>query len=277
VEGTLYVVGSPIGNLEDITFRALRILKEVDFIAAEDTRHTQILLDRYGLKKPLISYHEHNEKTQSLRLIRLLHQGKNIALVSDAGTPTLSDPGFRLVREAVRERLRAVPIPGPSAVTACLSVSGLPTDRFVFEGFLPSKKKQRRERLRELSRERRTLILFEAPHRLRKSLLDLLEVFGDREVTMGREVTKMFEEFFHGRLKDLTDRLDREEIRGESTLLIGGLEGREELPPGELNREIKNLKRKGMRIKEIAEVLGEKYSYPKREIYQQALKSRGGN
>ncbi|HXL09667.1 MAG TPA: 16S rRNA (cytidine(1402)-2'-O)-methyltransferase, partial [Candidatus Bathyarchaeia archaeon] len=201
--GTLYIVATPIGNLEDITLRALRVLKEVDVIAAEDTRHTQILLNHHGIRTPLTSYHEHNERTKAQELVTRLEQGKDIALVSDAGTPAISDPGFRLVVEAIRAAIRIIPVPGASALTAVLSASGLPTDRFIFEGFLPAKKKQRRERLHTLRDETRTLIFYEAPHRLRDALDDVHELLGNRETVLAREVSKVHEEFLRGPISEL--------------------------------------------------------------------------
>ena len=272
--GTLYVVATPIGNLEDITLRALRVLKEVDLIAAEDTRHTRTLLDRYGIARPVTSYHEHNEKTKARALVERLKRGQSIALVSDAGTPLLSDPGYRLVREAITAEISVVPLPGPSAMTALLSVSGLATDRFVFEGFLPARRRERRERLGALREEKRTMVFYEAPHRLKESLGDLLEILGDREAVMGREITKIHEEFLRGRLSEMRARVESEEPRGEITLAVGGSEG-EAAPAQELiTAEIEQLRKKGLRVKEIAELLGEKFSRPKREIYRLALEKK---
>ena len=271
MSGILYIVATPIGNLEDITLRALRILKEVDLIAAEDTRHTKTLLNHYGIHTPLTSYHDHNEKTKAHALVARLEQGENVALVSDAGTPTLSDPGYRLVRESVEAGVNVVPVPGASALTAVLSASGLPTDRFVFEGFLSAKKRERRERLQGLREESRTLVFYEAPHRLKGSLQDLLEVLGDREVVLGREVTKIYEEFIRGRLSEVTALAGSREWRGEITLVVKGSEGRKAPADDLLTAEIQRLRRKGMRVKEIAELLGERFSYPKREVYRLAL------
>jgi len=274
VGGVLYIVATPIGNLEDITLRALRVLKEVDLIAAEDTRHTRALLDRYGVARPVTSYHEHNEKTKAHALVGRLKRGQSIALVSDAGTPVLSDPGYRLVREAIKAAIPVVPLPGPSAMTALLSVSGLATDRFVFEGFLPARRRERRERLGALREEKRTMVFYEAPHRLKESLGDLLEILGDREAVMGREITKIHEEFLRGRLSEMRARVESEKPRGEITLAVGGSEG-EAAPAQELiTAEIEQLRKKGLRVKEIAELLGEKFSRPKREIYRLALEKK---
>ena len=269
--GMLYIVATPIGNLEDITLRALRVLKEVDVIAAEDTRHTQILLSHHDIHTPLTSYHEHNEKTKAQDLVARLARGQNIALVSDAGTPAISDPGFRLVVQAIRAGVRIIPIPGASALTAVLSATGLPTDRFVFEGFLPAKKKQRRERLQILRDEIRTLIFYEAPHRLRDALEDIHELLGNREAVLAREVSKIHEEFLRGPISELVRGLGGGDVRGEVTLIISGSAGESRANEDLLKAEIRELKRKGLRVKEIAEVLGEKFGYPKKDIYRLAL------
>ncbi len=269
--GTLYIVATPIGNLEDVTLRAIRVLKEVDLIAAEDTRHTRKLLAHFGIATKLDSYYDEVEAEKAPLLVKELKNGKSIALVSDAGTPTLSDPGFRLVREAVLAGVSVIPVPGPSALLAVLSVSGLPTDRFVFEGFLPGKKRERRERLQRLRLEERTLIFYEAPQRLRATLQDMLELFGDRELVLGREVTKLYEEFVRGRISAAIAAIDRKEPRGEITLVVAGFAG-EKIPLEDVIRtEIKELRQKGLRVKEIAEVLGEKFSYPKKDIYRLVL------
>lgn len=269
--GILYIVATPIGNLEDITLRALRVLKEVDVIAAEDTRHTQILLNHYAIQTPLTSYHEHNERTKAEALVKRLLQGEDMALVSDAGTPSISDPGFRLVVQAVRAGIQIIPLPGASALTAVLSASGLPTDRVVFEGFLPAKKKQRREKLQALRDEARTLVFYEAPHRLTEALDDVHELLGDREAVLAREVSKVHEEFLRGRVSELIRVLRRREIRGEVTLIISGSAGESRVTEDRLKAEIRELHLRGMRVKEIAEVLGEKFGYPKKEIYRLAL------
>jgi 16S rRNA (cytidine1402-2'-O)-methyltransferase len=268
--GILYIVATPIGNLDDITLRALRVLQEVDVIAAEDTRHTQILLDHYSIRTPLTSYHEHNEKTKAVELVKRLAAGHNVAVVSDAGTPAISDPGFRLAAAAVHRGIRIVPIPGASALTAVLSASGLPTDRFIFEGFLPAGKKARRARLQALRDETRTLVFYEAPHRLKESLADMVEVLGNREGVLAREVTKVHEEFVRGVLEQLASAVGGE-VRGELTLVIRGSTGESRVDEDRLKREIRELKGSGLRIKEIAEILGERFGYPKKEIYRLAL------
>jgi 16S rRNA (cytidine1402-2'-O)-methyltransferase len=216
------VVSTPIGNLEDITLRALRVLKEVDLIAAEDTRRTRKLLSYYDIHTPLTSYFAHNEARKGTRLITQLKEGKRIALVADAGTPGISDPGYRLLQSAWREGLQVVPIPGVSAVTTALSVSGLPSQEFVFCGFLPPKSKKRREVLARLRAESRTAILFESPHRLAATLADMEEILGERQILVARELTKMFEELIRGTPTQIRQKLGERKPRGEFTLIIEG-------------------------------------------------------
>ena len=218
--GCLYLVGTPIGNLEDITLRALRILKEVDQIACEDTRHTQKLLNHYEIRKPLISYHEHNEMTRAPELLISLEQGAKIALVSDAGMPLVSDPGHRLVTLCLRHHVPVVPVPGPSAVLASLAASGLPNEEFLFVGFLPARTGERRRALERLRIEDRTIILYEAPHRITECVADAREVLGNRNACIAREVTKLHEEFRRGKLSELFASLEDRPAKGEITLLI---------------------------------------------------------
>ncbi|OLC96315.1 MAG: 16S rRNA (cytidine(1402)-2'-O)-methyltransferase [Acidobacteria bacterium] len=222
--GCLYLVGTPIGNLEDITLRALRILKEVDQIACEDTRHTQKLLTHYAIRKPLVSYHEHNELTRAPELVVALEQGAKIALVSDAGTPLVSDPGHRLVTLCLRHHIPVVPIPGPSALLASLSASGLGNEEFLFVGFLPARSGERRRALERLRIEDRTVILYEAPHRIAECVADAREILGDRPACLAREVTKLHEEFRRGKLSQIAASLKERPARGEITLLIGPAE-----------------------------------------------------
>ena len=217
----MYLVATPIGNLEDITLRALRILKESDQIACEDTRHTQKLLNHYHIQKSLVSYHEHNEMTRAPELVVAMEGGARIALVSDAGMPLVSDPGYRLVTLALRHRLAVVPVPGPSALLAALSASGLPNEEFLFAGFLPARSGERKRALERLRIEDRTMILYEAPHRIEETLAAALEVLGDRPACLAREVTKMHEEFRRGTLSELAASLAERPARGEITLLIG--------------------------------------------------------
>jgi len=227
--GTLYLVGTPIGNMEDITLRALRILKEVDLIACEDTRHTVQLLDHYGIEKMTVSYHEHNELTRAAELIVHLEQGDNIAMVSDAGMPGVSDPGYRLIALAVRHHIKVVPVPGASAFLSALVASGLPTDSFRFSGFLPAKEGARRTLLEAIRQSPRTQIFYEAPHRIVEALRDVVELLGpDRHIVVAREVTKLHEEFLRGRAEDVLATLQkRGEVKGEITLLIGKPDGTE--------------------------------------------------
>src|ERR1700746_3628537 len=221
--GCLYLVATPIGNLEDITLRALRILKEVDQIACEDTRHTQKLLQHDNIQKPLVSYHEHNELTRAPELVVSMEQGAQIALVRDAGVPLVSDPGDRLVALCLRHHIPVIPIPGPSALLAALSASGLPNEEFLFAGFLPARSGERRRALERLRIEDRTIILYEAPHRIEDTLSDAREVLGDRPACLAREVTKLHEEFRRGTLSELAASLSDKPARGEITLLIGAV------------------------------------------------------
>jgi 16S rRNA (cytidine1402-2'-O)-methyltransferase len=223
--GCLYVVATPIGNLEDITLRALRILKEADAIACEDTRQTLKLLSHFDIQKRLISYHEHNELTRAPEIVIELEQGAKIALVSDAGTPAISDPGHRLVSLCVRHGIKVVPLPGPSAFVAALAASGMPVEEFAFVGFLPARQSARRKALRALASEPRTLALYEAPHRLSDTLDDALEILGNRPAVVAREITKMYEEFLRGHLEDIAAAVRKKAARGEITLLIGAADG----------------------------------------------------
>jgi 16S rRNA (cytidine1402-2'-O)-methyltransferase len=221
--GCLYLVATPIGNLEDITLRALRILKVVDQIACEDTRHTLKLLNHYHIQKPLVSYHEHNEMTRAPELVLAMEQGAQIALVSDAGMPLVSDPGYRLVTLSLRHHLPVVPIPGAAALLAALSASGLPNEEFLFAGFLPARSGERRRALERLHIEDRTIIFYEAPHRIEETLADAREILGDRPACLAREVTKLHEEFRRGTLSELAASLSEKPVRGEITLLIGAV------------------------------------------------------
>jgi len=220
--GLLYVVSTPIGNLEDITLRALRVLKEVDMVASEDTRHTGLLLKHYGIKKRLESYHDFNKERKAPALIEELKSGRSLAVTSDAGTPGISDPCYLLVKLAIQENIRVIPIPGASALLSALVVSGLPTDRFTFEGFLPVKSGRRRKRLEELHEEKRTLIFYESPHRLLKTLQDISEILGERKMIVARELTKKFEEIKRGTPAEIKDYFQKSKVRGELVLVIEG-------------------------------------------------------
>jgi len=225
VRGALYVVATPIGNLEDISHRAARILEGVDCIAAEDTRTSGVLLAHLGIKKPMVSYHSYNERRRVDELVSRLRNGETVAVITDAGTPAISDPACALVRAAVEAGIRVIPIPGASAVLAALVASGLPTDRFVFEGFLPVKK-GRATRLRMLKEEPRTIVVYEAPHRVERTLHDLAETLGDRQAVLARELTKKFEEIRRGVLSDLLEGVRRKPPKGEMVIVIQGANGR---------------------------------------------------
>jgi 16S rRNA (cytidine1402-2'-O)-methyltransferase len=218
--GCLYLVSTPIGNLEDITLRALRLLREADVIACEDTRQTQKLLNHFEIRKRLVSYHEHNEIMRAAELVIELEQGAKVALVSDAGTPVLSDPGYHLVALCLRHRIPVVPIPGPSAVLAALSASGLPIEEFLFLGFLPARTGPRRKALMNLRAERRAVVLYEAPHRIEEMLRDACQILGDRHAVLGREITKLHEEFLRGTLGELAEAASKRKLRGEITVVL---------------------------------------------------------
>jgi 16S rRNA (cytidine1402-2'-O)-methyltransferase len=220
--GSIYVVSTPIGNLEDITLRALRILKEVSLIAAESRSRTRKLCTHYGIKTPVTTYNAHNQHYKGRELIEKANSGLDIALVSDAGTPGLSDPGSRLIREAIQAGILLVPVPGVSAPLTALSISGLPTDRFVFVGFLPNKQGRRRRELEGLRQEPRTMIFFESPHRLIKMLSDVFEILGDREIALAKEMTKVYEDVGRGRISRILSLLKDTEIRGEYTIIVQG-------------------------------------------------------
>jgi len=263
--GCLYLVGTPIGNLEDITLRALRILKEVDQIACEDTRHTQKLLAHYEIHKPLVSYHEHNEMTRAPELVIELEQGAKIALVSDAGMPLVSDPGHRLVSLCLRHHIPVVPIPGPSALLASLSASGLPGEEFLFVGFLPARSGERRRALERLRIEDRTLILYEAPHRIAECVVDAREILGDRPACLAREITKLHEEFIRGKLSEIGAALKERPARGEITLLIGSA------PANEARSHVDSAQSLAARVEELMH----QAKLDRKEALKLAAKERG--
>ncbi|MEB3293795.1 MAG: 16S rRNA (cytidine(1402)-2'-O)-methyltransferase [Synechococcales bacterium] len=270
---TLYIVGTPIGNLEDMTFRAIQVLQQVDAIAAEDTRHTGKLLHHFQMKTPQISYHDHNRTSRIPELLRRLQQGQAIALVTDAGMPCVSDPGYELVKAAAEAGYAVVPIPGVTAVITALAGSGLPSDRFTFEGFLPAKEKERLKQLQTLVTETRTLIFYEAPHRLRETLQAMATVLGDsREMTIARELTKLHEEFWRGTLATAIQHYQQRDPQGEYTLVVKGAVI--ETPPlteTVLRQELLDLIRQGSSRSQASRQLAEQTGLSRRQIYQLAL------
>lgn len=279
---TLYVVATPIGNLEDLSARAARILRDVNVIASEDTRHSRLLLQRYDIHTPLVSYHEHNERSRARELLRRLQAGESVALVSDAGTPVLSDPGFTLVRQAIAAGVPVVPVPGASAITAALSVAGLPADRFVFLGFLPRRSGERRRALEAVARIPWALVLFEAPHRVVHTLRDLHAVLGDREVAVMRELTKKFEEVVRGTVSAVADRMQQTPPRGELTVVVGGGEpvggvvpDRGEIPAGDPVAHLRALLASRRSLKDAAREVAQVYRLRRRAVYEMALELQG--
>jgi len=281
--GCLYVVATPIGNLEDISMRALRILKEADVVACEDTRQTLKLLSHFDISKRLVSYHEHNEMTRAAEIVIELEQGAKVALVSDAGTPAISDPGHRLVSLCLRHGIRVVPVPGASAFVAALAASGMPIEQFVFVGFVPPRPTERRKALRALASDTRTLALYEAPHRLLDTLEDILEILGNRPAVVAREVTKLYEEFQRGHIEDLIEAARKKAPRGEITLLIGPPDGHVPHPAAAtgdrvpLARRVEEIMRergldRKMALKQVARERG----LTRREAYKQLLITREG-
>lgn len=281
VKGCLYLVATPIGNLEDISVRALRILREVDLIACEDTRHTQKLLSHFDIRQPMLSYHEHNESKRAPELLSKLEEGATIALVTDAGTPIVSDPGYRLVALCVEKGISVIPIPGPSAVVAALSASGLQTEKFTFIGFLPARTSERRKALQALKSEGATLVIFEAPHRLIASLQDMLEILGNRQAVIAREITKIHEEFLRGRVDHLLQGLSGNSPRGEITIVLGPPELRVEdavsgvsaaQPISERVSEI--MRQQGIDQKVALKQAARERGLTRREAYRQMIASR---
>ncbi|HVW09686.1 MAG TPA: 16S rRNA (cytidine(1402)-2'-O)-methyltransferase [Bryobacteraceae bacterium] len=275
--GRLYVVSTPIGNLEDITYRAVRILKEVDWVACEDTRTTRRLLDHYGISKPTVSYHEHNETGRAAELIGRIEQGESGALVSDAGTPLLSDPGYRLVRAAADAGIRVEALPGPSALLAGLVVSGLPTDRFLFAGFLPVKPGQRRHLLESMADEAATLVFYEAPHRIVEALEDIAATLGDRRVVVARELTKIHEEVLRGAADEVRESLiARDAVRGEFVVMIAKAEtpagGADDTP---IEVTIETLIGAGIERMEAIKTVARERGLSKREVYKLISGPRG--
>lgn len=262
------MVATPIGNLDDISARALRTLREVDLIACEDTRHTRKLLDRYGITTPLVSYHEHNERSRAAELVAGLQAGKNIALVSDAGTPLIADPGYRLVEQARELAIAVSPVPGPSALLAALSASGLPTDSFFFHGFLPAKQGQRRKLLEELKPLDATLVFYEAPHRILETLDDIDAILGPRRVVLARELTKIHEEFLRGTPRELQSALsERPSVKGEITLMIAK-SATVEMDESPLEEAVEKLIESGVPRMQALKTVARSRGLSKREVYK---------
>ncbi len=277
-QGMLYIVSTPIGNLEDITQRAIRVLKEVSIIAAEDTRHTQKLLNHYQIETHQTSYHDHNKEEKAELLISKLKEGKDAALVCDAGTPGVSDPGYYLIKRAIEENIKVVPVPGVSAVIAGLSVSGLPTDRFVFEGFLPQKKNARIERLKKLEKEERTIILYEAPHRFIKTLKDIHDILGNRRMAVARELTKIHEEIVRGTVEEIIKAFEGKKIRGEVTIILEGAKREAEQKIEGIKEAIQRIiNEEGVSRSEAARRVAIRLGISKKEAYKESLKVGGAD
>jgi len=269
--GTLYVVATPIGNLEDLTLRAVRVLREVALIACEDTRRTARLLQAHQISTPTTSFFEHNERWKGDRILRALREGRDVALVSDAGTPGISDPGFRLVREARAEGLAVVPVPGASAAVAALSVSGLPTDRFLFVGFLPARTHARRQALEGVAPQRETLVVYEAPTRVLATLSDMIELWGDRDAFLCREATKIHEEYVRGSLSALRASLaQRSEVKGEIVLVVEGA-GEPTVPDADAETVYAALAAEGLTRREAVKETARRLGLPAREVYRRVL------
>lgn len=277
--GTLYLVGTPIGNLEDITFRALEVLKQVTWIAAEDTRHTGKLLHHFQIATPQISYHDHNRRGRLPDLLQRLRQNQSIALVTDAGMPGISDPGYELVAACVEAEIPVVPIPGVSAVTTALCAAGLPSDRFVFEGFLAAKGSERRARLEALQTEARTIVFYEAPHRLLQTLQDLLDWMGaNRSIAVARELTKLHEQFWRGSLAEAVVYHQSHPVQGEYTLVLAGHQAAPlQLSEAALLTELQQLIQQGLSRSQASRQLAEQTAVPRRQLYQLALTLPGAD
>lgn len=270
MKGTLYIVSTPIGNLEDITLRALKVLKDVDVIAAEDTRHSSKLLSHYGISKPLVSYWGENEKVKSEEVLTRLRAEQSVALISDAGTPGISDPGSVLIEKAVGEGITVISVPGPSALVAAISISGLLIKEFTFIGFLPPKRTQRQKMLKDLSLEKRTLIFYEAPHRIFKTLGDMSEIFGERKAALVKEITKIHEEALRGSLADIVRMLHNTTIAGEYVIIVEGKK-REDVSFEDAVGEVRVLMKKGRGRKEAVRLVSEQYGLSKKELYERSL------
>ncbi len=271
MKGILFIVSTPIGNLEDITLRALRVLKEVDVIAAEDTRHSIKLLEHHGISKPMISYWGEKEKVRSEEVIQKLKSGQSVALISDSGTPGISDPGIVLIRKAIEDGIDVVPVPGPTAFVSALSISGFSTEEIIFSGFLPAKQSQRQKVLKELSFQKRTLVIYEAPHRILRSITDMKEIFGERKAVIIKEMTKIHEKIIRGSISEILESLKDSKIAGEYVIVV---EGRPEVNQANVEDaliEIRSLMKKGLSRKDAVKRIAEEYSLSKKELYNRSL------
>lgn len=276
MKGKLYIVSTPIGNLEDITLRAIRILKEVDLIACEDTRVTKKLLSHYQIHKPLTSYHEYNEREKAEKLLPMLESGKSIAVVSDAGTPGVSDPGYRLVSLASEKDIEVISVPGPSAAIATLSVSGLPTSSFIFLGFLPKSDKKRREFLESVREYTQTIIFYESPNRVIETLKSMVETLGNRRVSVSREITKMFEETLRGEISQVIQILEqREGTKGEFTIVLEGKSNESEASDAIINEKLELYKERGLSLKDTVKEVSRNLRVSKSKTYKKALEVWG--
>ncbi len=268
--GKLYIVATPIGNLEDMSLRAVRILREVDLIAAEDTRHSIKLLNHFGISKPLISYWSEREKVKTEAIMEKLDSGLSVALISDAGTPGISDPGAVLINRAIENGISIIPVPGPSALIAALCASGLPSEEFIFIGFLPPKHVQRQKKLRELNLEPRTVIFYEAPHRICETLFDIRQIFGKRKAALAKEISKLHEEILRGGISDIINMLETRTIAGEYVIIVEGHK-KEEVSSAEALDEIRLLIKKGLGRKEAVRKVAEQYGLSKKSLYDMSL------
>lgn len=273
MSGNLFIVATPIGNLNDLTNRIRSVIEECNFVLAEDTRVTIKILNHLNIKKEMFSCHEHNESDRTRALAQAAAEGQSVALISDAGTPLISDPGYQIVREAIALGMTVIPIPGPSAFLLALVGSGLPCDKFVFEGFLPDKSSAQKSRLEELRTETRTLVFYVSPHKLLKNLTAMLEVFGDREICLARELTKLHEEFLRGKISRMIDKYSSTEIRGEFVLVVSGMtkENETDITEDDVRVAIRAELALNRSVKDISALLAEQFHWKKSEVYRMAL------
>ncbi len=271
-KGILYLVATPIGNLEDITFRAIRILKEVDLIATEDTRITGKLLKHYNISTPMLSYHKFNERERTNEIIDRLEKGKSIAIVSDAGTPAISDPAQIVVQEAIEHKIKIVPIPGASALLSALICSGISTDKFTFVGFLPRKKNERIYLLTNLKNRKETIVCFEAPYRLKKALLDIKEVLGNRKIAIAKEISKLYENFYHGKIEDILDGFSQINLKGEFTIVIEGNHNKSKISDDEIIYGLKRLvKEESCSRSKAVQEISHRFNIERNRVYRLSL------